>query len=335
VPVGTVVSLKEETQGVLADLDEPGKWVVVVHGGKGGRGNSHFASSTNQAPELAEKGTPGEERSLILELKVIADIGIIGYPNVGKSTLLAAISAARPKVAAYPFTTLEPVLGTVEIDGESVVFAEIPGLVAGAHLGRGLGHDFLRHIARTRVLLHLIDGGSASPADDMVQVNNELALFDSALAAKPQLVVVNKIDLSQVRARREGIQEIFQGAGITPIFVSAATGEGIASVLAEAGRLLAAIKPPEAAVAEPAPVKVFRPGPRHGRVSVHKEGDAYIVESAEIAKVLARVDVSRPGVRPQVLQELSRLGLNQALKAAGAGPGARVRCGELEWFWYP
>ncbi|NIQ75468.1 MAG: GTPase ObgE, partial [Phycisphaerae bacterium] len=174
----------------IADLAQPGQQIVVARGGKGGLGNAHFASATNQAPRIAQKGEVGEEKSVILELRIIADVGIIGYPNVGKSTLLAAASAAKPKIASYPFTTREPILGAVEVGLRSFVLAEIPGLIGGAHLGRGLGHDFLRHIVRTRMLVHLIDGSSVSPIEDMARVNSELSLFDSALAQKPQLVVV-------------------------------------------------------------------------------------------------------------------------------------------------
>ena len=168
----------------------------------------------------------------------MADVGIIGYPNAGKSTLLAVASAAKPKIAGYPFTTLEPVLGVVEVGHHSFVLAEIPGLIAEAHLGRGLGHDFLRHILRTKILIHLIDGTSASPVDDMIRVNTELGLFDSTLAQKPQLVAVNKVDLPPVRTRLAVIEDAFANAGTSVFFVSAASGEGVSQLMAEAmGRL--------------------------------------------------------------------------------------------------
>ncbi|MFC2008376.1 GTPase ObgE [Chloroflexota bacterium] len=184
VSVGTVVSYKQQIgdSTVIADLQQPGDEVVVARGGKGGWGNVHFASSTNQSPKVAQKGEVGEENSIILELKLIADAGIIGFPNAGKSTLLAAASAAKPQIANYPFTTRDPVLGVVEIGSRSFILAEIPGLIAGAHLGRGLGHDFLRHIARTKLLIHLIDGTSPFPVEDMMKINAELSLYDSALA---------------------------------------------------------------------------------------------------------------------------------------------------------
>jgi len=186
VPLGTVVWQKTQRGrgGPIADLEESGQQVVVVKGGRGGRGNAHFASSTSQAPRIAQKGEAGEENSLILELRLIADVGIIGYPNVGKSTLLAAASAAKPQIAAYAFTTRQPVLGVAEVGQRSLVLAEIPGLIDGAYLGRGLGHDFLRHVMRTKILIHVLDGTSSSPADDMIRVNTELSLFDSSLAQK-------------------------------------------------------------------------------------------------------------------------------------------------------
>jgi GTP-binding protein len=260
VPVGTIASYKTQIgdNAIIADLDHPGQQVVVAKGGKGGFGNSHFATATNQAPQIAQKGEVGEENSIILELKLIADVGLIGYPNVGKSSLLAAVSAAKPKIATYPFTTREPILGVVEVGELSFVLAEIPGLINGAHLGRGLGHDFLRHIMRTRVLIHLVDGSSPSPVDDMIRVNTELGLFDSALAQKPQLVAVNKIDLPQVRAHWDEIRDSFAGIGTKVLFVSAATGEGTAELMAEAMRLLKSVAKPEAGKLK----KVFHPQPR-------------------------------------------------------------------------
>jgi GTP-binding protein len=260
VPVGTIVSYKSQIgdNAVIADLDQPGQQVVVAKGGKGGFGNSHFATATNQAPQIAQKGETGEANSIILELKLIADVGLIGYPNVGKSSLLAAVSAAKPRIASYPFTTREPILGVVEVGQLSFVLAEIPGLIDGAHLGRGLGHDFLRHIMRTRVLIHLVDGSSPSPVDDMIRVNTELGLFDSSLGQKPQLVAVNKIDLPQVGAHRAELREGFNSVGTKVLFVSAVTGEGTAELMAEAMRLLQSAAKPEAGKIK----KVFRPQPR-------------------------------------------------------------------------
>jgi GTP-binding protein len=266
VPVGTVVSQKSPVGEVslVADLEKPGQSVVAVKGGRGGKGNTHFATSVNQAPQAAQEGEPGGELEVVLELKLIADVGLIGLPNAGKSTLLAAVSAAKPKIAGYPFTTRDPILGVVEVGTRSFVLAEIPGLIEDAHLGRGLGHDFLRHVERTRVLIHLVDGSSESPAADMAQVNTELSLFDSALGRKPQLVAVNKIDLPQVEARLAEIARSFKEVGTDVLFVSAATGQGTTELMAEAMNLLQKL-PPDSAGGIRVPKKVFRPRPKHYR----------------------------------------------------------------------
>ncbi len=334
VPVGTVVSYKTQigSDALMADLEQPGQQAVVAKGGRGGLGNTHFTSSTNQAPEIAQKGEPGEENAIILEMRLIADVGIVGYPNVGKSTLLAAASAAKPEIASYPFTTREPILGVVEVGQRSFVLAEIPGLIDGAHLGRGLGHDFLRHIVRTKILIHLIDGSSASPVENMIQTNAELSLFDSALAQKPQLIVVNKIDLPQVQARLAEIRDAFSGAGATPLFVSAATGEGVAGLMAETVKVLQSVTV-ERGVSEKIPMKVFRPQPKGVGFKVYKEGNTFVVVAPELERIVARTDVTSPGVRWQLKRQLARLGVSKALERAGIKPGDRVRCGNLEWDW--
>jgi GTP-binding protein len=331
VPVGTVIR-DEELSGedtLIADLEQAGQHAIVARGGRGGLGNTHFASSTNQAPRIAQRGEPGEERALLLELRLIADVGIIGYPNVGKSTLLARASAAKPKIADYPFTTQEPVVGVVEVGQGNFVLAEIPGLIEGAHSGRGLGHDFLRHATRTRVFLHVVDGSSPSPVEDMTRVNTELALYDAALARKLQLVVVNKVDLPDVRARLGNIVDAFRSIGIIPVTISAVTGEGVAALMARAYEML---KQLDDTRSEP-PAKVFHPGPRGGRVVVNKEGDTFVVESPSLERLIARSDITDSAVRWQLSQQFERLGINRALKEAGAVPGDKIRCGEMEWEW--
>ncbi len=334
VPAGTVLSYQMQIgdDALIADLEQPGQRVVVAKGGRGGLGNTHFTSSTNQAPQIAQRGEAGEEKSIILELRLIADIGIIGYPNVGKSTLLAAASAAKPKIASYPFTTREPVLGVVDVGQRSFVLAEIPGLIEDAHLGRGLGHDFLRHVARTRMLLHLIDGGSASPMEDMKQVNGELKLFDSALAQKPQIVAVNKIDLPEVQARLAQLRDAFGEAGTVPFFVSAETGEGVAELMAEAMKLLGEVTVREKAV-ERTPRKVFRPQPKTTGTRVYKEGDTFVVVVPKLERIVDRKGVASPETQHQLKRQLVRLGVSKALEKAGARPGDKVRCGSLEWEW--
>ena len=334
VPVGTVVSQKTQIgdDALMADLEQSGQQVVVARGGKGGLGNTHFSSSTNQAPRIAQTGEAGEESSIILELRLIADAGIIGYPNVGKSTLLAAASAAKPKIASYPFTTCEPILGVVEVGQQAFILAEIPGLVEDAHLGRGLGHDFLRHIMRTKMLIHLIDGGAVSPVEDMIRVNNELSLFDSSLGQKPQLAVVNKIDLPQVRTRLTEIGGAFSNAGTKVIFISAATGEGVSELMAETMKMLSQITA-EKEAGKKVPRKVFHPQPKVGGASVQKEGGIFVVVAPGLERIVARTGVASPEVRRQLKKQLARMGVSQALERAGIKPGDRVRCGTLEWEW--
>ena len=331
VPMGTVVSYKLQigSDALIADLEQSGQQVKVAGGGRGGLGNIHFTSSTNQAPRIAQKGEAGEENTIILELRLIADVGIMGYPNVGKSTLLAAASAAKPKIASYPFTTREPVLGVVEVGTKSFVVAEVPGLIDGAHLGRGLGHDFLRHILRTKIIIHLVDGSSSSPVQDMINVNAELSLFDSALAQKPQLVAVNKVDLPPVQSRLAEINDSFKEAVVAPIFISAATGEGVTELMTEAGKLLERVAA-EAKAGERIPKKVFRPQPVSESPSVRKEGDIFIVEAPELERIVSGVATTSPGILGDYLR---RHGLSRALRRAGVKPGDKVRCGSLEWEW--
>ncbi|MDD5038894.1 MAG: GTPase ObgE [Dehalococcoidales bacterium] len=334
VPVGTIIWDKTQTgEGVLiADLEQSGQQAVVARGGEGGKGNIHFASSTNKTPRIAQKGEAGEAKSIMLELRLISDVGIIGYPNVGKSSLLAAASAAKPKIADYPFTTLEPILGVVEVEKQSFVLGEIPGLIEGAHHGRGLGHDFLRHAMRTKILIHLIDGTSASPPEDMTQVNEELRLFDTSLARKPQLVVVNKIDLPQVKARLADIKDAFSNAGTAVLFISAATGEGVAELMAEVMKMLTQTVP-EMKSGVKAPQKVFRPQPRRSRVTARREGDIIVVVASEVERIVTRVDMTNPEVRWQLHQYLVRHGVSKALAKVGIKPGEKVRCGNIEWEW--
>ncbi len=330
VPMGTMVLDKErQDDQLIADLEEDGQRVVVAKGGRGGLGNTHFASSTNQAPRVAEAGEDGEEKSLRLEMRLIADVGIIGYPNVGKSTLLGAASAARPKIAGYPFTTLEPILGMVEVEQESLVLAEIPGLVDDAHTGRGLGHEFLRHSLRTKILIHLVDGCSVSLVDNMVRVKRELSLFDSVLGKKPQLVVVNKIDLPEVQVRLAQIRGAFKSVGIDVMFVSAVTGEGVAKLMSQAMEMLGEV----GEAGKKVPQKVFRPQPRSGRVAVSKEGDTFVVVAPELERIVTRMDMGGPEMRGQLNRQLARSGVKRALEKAGVKPGDKVRCRNLEWEW--
>jgi GTP-binding protein len=232
VPVGTTVS-DDATGERLADLVGAGQRAVVARGGRGGRGNAHFATPTHRAPREAEPGGSGEERVLRLELRLLADVGLVGLPNAGKSSLLARISAARPKVAAYPFTTTEPVLGVVPLpDAPGIVVADIPGLIAGAHRGVGLGHEFLRHIERTRLLVHVVDLSASDPEADMAAVERELALYDPPLDGRPAIVAANKMDLPEARARWAAFAARLAARGRQAVPISAATGEGVPALLA-------------------------------------------------------------------------------------------------------
>jgi len=265
-------------------------------------------------------------------MRLIADVGIIGYPNAGKSTLLVAASRAKPKIASYPFTTLEPVLGVAEVGGQSLVLAEIPGLIDGASLGKGLGHDFLRHILRTKILIHLVDGSLSSPVEAMVKVNNELSLFDSALKQKPQLIVVNKIDLPEVEARLDELSEAFSGIGIKALFISAQTGEGVPQVIQETLKLLDEVNA-KSEVRERVVRKVFRPQPKDMEGSILREGDVFIIKVPGPQFVLAKGDLESFELNWQLKQHLKRLGLSKALEKAGIKPGDKVRWGNLEWEW--
>ena len=328
VPVGTQVS--QVGQGrLLADLDEVRKRVVVARGGLGGRGNTWFARALYRAPRIAQRGQPGEERELQLDLKLLADVGIVGLPNAGKSTLLRAISAARPKVADYAFTTLEPALGVVDVGFERFVVADIPGLIEGAHEGSGLGLDFLRHVERTKVLVHLVDGGRPDPLSDMEAVNRELAEYSEALAERPQLLAVNKIDLPEVKGRVGRVKESFGARGITPAFLSAAGREGTDELVKKLAEMLAA-QPRERPVEE---VPTIRLQPLGRRFEVRREDGGFRVEGERVATFAEMMPVEVEEGRQELWWRLGRWGVSGALRRAGAQPGDRVRLGsvELEW----
>jgi GTPase len=334
VPVGTMVweETGSDNRSLFGDLTADGQEVIIAQGGKGGWGNVHFATSTNQTPRIAQTGEPGEEKTLELELRLIADVGIIGFPNVGKSSLLASASRAKPKIADYPFTTLEPILGLVETDSHSFVLAEIPGLIEGAHEGRGLGSEFLQHALRTRVLIHLIDGASVSPIDDMVRVNTELRMFDGGLAGKPQIIAINKIDLPEVQNKVNEIRDVFNQGGMPVFFISAASGEGVTALMHEAYRVLDQTRMIETEETEEQSGKVFRPLPKL-RADAYKDGDIFVINSAEIERIVKRVDVNDPEVMRQLRGQLDKMGISRALIKAGINGGDKVRCGEVEWAW--
>lgn len=330
VPPGTIAR-DADTGDLLADLVQPGQRVRVAKGGRGGRGNARFASSTNQAPRIAEKGEPGQARWLRLELRLIADVGIVGVPNAGKSTLLSVISNARPRIAAYPFTTLQPNLGVVVLDDRDVVWADIPGLVEGAHTGAGLGHNFLRHIQRTRVLVHLLDGSAPDPIADFHQINTELALFDDRLGEKPQLVVFNKLDLPQAQEYWPLVREELVALGHDPLAISAVTQQGVREVVQRAVQLLDAL-PEEPPAAAELPLYQLDEDPLAFTVSREPDG-SFRVSGQRIERAVAMTywDYDQAVTRFQRI--LESMGITAALEEAGIKPGDTVHIGEMELEW--
>lgn len=330
-PLGTIV--RDEQGEVLADVLAAGQELMVARGGRGGLGNSHFATATNQVPRVAQKGEPGESRVLYLELKLIADVGVIGFPNAGKSTLLAMATKATPKIADYPFTTLVPNLGVVVLDHDAFVLADIPGLIEGAHLGKGLGHDFLRHIERTKVLIHVIDGREPDPRAAYEKVNEELALFEPPLDDKPQLVAVNKADLAEVHDRLPAILTSLGGLPWPVFSLSAATGEGVPQLLRRAHAELQTVRAREAATALPPAETVLRPVPVGGLVAVTREGQGWRVRSPRLERLVVMTDLDNEDAVRLLLRHLVRAGLPRAVQRAGAAAGDLVRVGELALRW--
>ncbi len=331
VPPGTVVR-NAETGDLIADLIQPDEQLVLIPGGRGGRGNTHFVSSANQAPRVAEKGEPGTELWVILELKLIADVGIVGVPNAGKSTLLSVISNARPKIADYPFTTLEPNLGVVLYDDRDLVFADIPGLVEGAHMGIGLGHSFLRHVQRTRMLVHLLNGAADDPIADFNQINQELALYDEKLGTRPQIVVFNKMDMPEAAERWKQIEADLKRLGVDhPLAISAATRDNVTPLIQRVFAQIDALPEPEP-LAEEMPIYTL---PEEEVIfTVEKVSDEeYRVAGKRIERAAAMTywDYDEAILRFQRL--LDTLGVTAALREAGVVEGDTVYIGdhELEW----
>jgi len=330
VPPGTVV-YDADSGEFLGDLVEDGQRVRVARGGRGGRGNAAFASPTHQAPRLAEHGEPGQERWLRLELKLIADVGLVGMPNAGKSTLLAAVSAARPKIADYPFTTLQPNLGVVTVDGyQSFVLADLPGLIEGASQGAGLGHQFLRHVERTRLLLHLLDGAAANPLADYETINRELAQYSQRLALKPQIVVLTKMDLPDAQARWPQVQEAMRERGTEAYAISAVSGQGVQPLMRRAFDLLQSLPSPEPPGEQ---VAVFRPAGREEAFTIVREADGWRVRGARVERVAAMTPFTLPEAAARFQRQLEAMGVTAALEEAGVRPGDLVRIGERELEW--
>ncbi|MCH7622138.1 MAG: GTPase ObgE [Chloroflexi bacterium] len=361
VPLGTLVRQRnpDGTSKFIADITDETP-CLIAQGGRGGWGNTRFTTSTNQEPLLSQKGEAGEYVVLLLELKLLADVGLLAKPNAGKSTLISRCSAAQPRIASYPFTTVEPVLGVVGTRNKSFVMMEVPGLIEGAHEGVGLGDQFLRHAERTRIYIHMLDGLSEDPIADYHMVNEELRQFNPALAEKPQIIAVNKVDVTEVRARQEELEkEVLAavelgkptpatlGKGPAPwetkpspiFFISAATGEGIDALLGHVIELLdktIAAESQIAAEAEAEPVGLeFRRSRRTTRPNTfHKDNGVYVIESEQLERLTAMADTRDYRVVLQIWREMTRLGLSRTLEEAGIEAGDTIRIGraEMEWF---
>ena len=323
VPVGTLVL--DSDGGLIADLAHQDATALVARGGLGGRGNVHFKSSTRHAPDYAEPGLKGDELTVTLDLKLIADVGLVGAPNAGKSSLLSALTAAHPKVADYPFTTLDPALGVAESAGGRFVIAEIPGLVEGASRGAGLGHRFLRHAERTRVLVYVVDGSAADPWQDLAAVSAEVERFSPELARRPHIVAVNKLDLDAAKAlrRRSRRKDV--------LFVSALTGEGLPKLL---DAMVAAIAsaPEPATPARPATVRL--PVAVAGMV-VERTAWGFALRGDRVERLVERTDLESEGSLERFQVELDRLGVGAALESAGVQPGDTVRVADTEFEYQP
>jgi GTP-binding protein len=328
-PVGTVIR-DDDSGEIIADLIQHGQQVVVARGGRGGRGNTRFATPNNKAPRMAELGEPGEERRLLLELKLIADVGLVGFPNAGKSTIISRVSAARPKIANYPFTTVAPVLGVVRVeDGRSFVMADIPGLIEGAHAGAGLGHEFLRHVERTRLLVHVLDTAGSEgrdPVEDFRVTSRELSLYNPLLGQRPKIICANKMDLpdsAQNLARlRDACGEEYE---VFP--VSAATGEGLDALIYRIIELLEGL-PRELTVTDETEHVVHRPEPRF---TINRQDGIFLVGGKEIERHVAMTDMEQDEAVERLQRIIQRIGIEDALKEAGIKEGDTVKIGKLEF----
>ncbi|MUG69139.1 MULTISPECIES: GTPase ObgE [Paenibacillus] len=339
VPPGTVV-IDDDTQEIIADLTRHGQEVVIAKGGRGGRGNTRFATANNTAPEIAENGEEGQERWVVLELKVMADVGLVGFPSVGKSTLLSVVSGAKPKIGAYHFTTLTPNLGVVDVgDGRSFVMADLPGLIEGAHEGVGLGHEFLRHVERTRIILHVVDMAGTEgrdPFEDWLKINEELKLYNAKLEERPQLIAANKMDIPDAEVYLESFKEQLAARGLDiPIFpISAVSKSGVQEMLYKVMDLLETI--PEMPMVEElvdlSERKVYRleEGDDDSFV-IRRDNEAFVVESPSIEKLIKRTNFSTQEAVMRFARILRKKGIDKALRERGAKDGTTVRIGDFEF----
>ena len=336
VPPGTGV-FDDASGEIIADLVARDQTVLVARGGRGGLGNVHFKTSTHQAPRHAQMGEPGEERWVRLELRLIADVGLVGLPNAGKSTLLAALTAARPKIADYPFTTLEPNLGVLDLgpeDPRRPTIADVPGLIEGASSGAGLGHAFLRHVERTRILVHMVDGSARDAAWDYDVIREELTAHDPALLQKPMLVVFNKLDVPAAMEAWAAFRDARVSEGMTVLAISATTGEGIAELR---DRIAATLPSAEdlATPPEPAGIVVHRFESAGDTFQVVAEDGAFRVSGRRIERLAAQTNFENEESAQRFQRDLARMGIDEQLRRAGVASGDAVRIGSVELEWEP
>ncbi|MGG3310234.1 GTPase ObgE [Paenibacillus sp. 2KB_20] len=339
IPPGTIL-MDDDTGEVIGDLTRHGQQVVVARGGRGGRGNIRFATPNNPAPELAENGEEGEERYVTLELKVMADVGLVGFPSVGKSTLLSVVSAAQPKIGAYHFTTITPNLGMVEVgDGRNFVMADLPGLIEGAHEGVGLGHEFLRHVERTRVIIHVVDMAGTEgrdPFEDWEKINDEIRLYNPILVDRPQIVAANKMDMPEAEeylaAFKEKVKEIRPDIEVMPI--SSLTRQGIQELLYRTIDVLESI-PDEPAIEEVSEVserKVYKfKAQNDNSFTVTRDNEMYVVHSERIERMLKRMQMNSHDAILKLARTMRHMGIDEELRKRGATEGTIVRIGDFEF----
>ena len=337
VPCGTLV---KENGKILADLVEPGQRFTAAQGGRGGRGNAHFANSQRRAPKFAEKGDPGEEKNLTLELKLIADVGLAGFPNAGKSSILAAISGAKPKIAGYPFTTLTPNLGVLAVDDAQIVIADLPGLIEGAHEGKGLGLQFLRHVERTRILLHVIDLSQANPVESFHALINEFKSYGANLASRPCIVIGNKIDIEDTDSNSQLLKNEAESLGLDYMRVSALTGENIPELIRRVAELVrhTPVVSVVDSVAEIIELPVRKRSTKSSKapVKIIRQSDgSFRVEHENFEKSVSRINFEHEDALKKFAGLLKTLNVEEALEAAGAREGDKVYIGDVEFDFEP
>ena len=335
VPIGTIIK-DAKTERVLADLSEKNQKALILHGGRGGKGNSNFATATRQAPRFAQDGEDGEEKELILELKLLADVGLIGFPNVGKSTLLSIVTDAKPKIADYHFTTLDPNLGVVKKEyGESFVIADIPGVIEGASEGIGLGTQFLRHIERTRLLLHVIDvSGSEGrdPVEDYHTINEELKKYSEKLATRKQILVANKIDVMQDDERLKELEELAKKEKLELFKISGVTGEGISELLNRVSQVLETL--PKEEIVEEEDKVIYTLDDDKEEFTVRKDGDTFVVEGKAVNRLMGRINIDDNESMYYFQKKLKELGIEDELKRQGICEGDYVKMLNWTFEWY-